>query len=116
MSEEEFTIIVKEAINYNQLNRYFLSKTGKIDTAKDHFDLTPDLESIRADKASDGGLKLSHAQRRMLILLVALWDGRYADDIFNEGIGSLGKMIHSMDRGNRELFADLIVTYPGWGS
>ncbi len=115
MLEEEFTKIVKEAINYNQLNRYFLPNGQELENLTSHYDLKPDLSSIEMDKQSDGGLKLSHAQRRMLIFLVSLWDGRQADRIFLEGIGSLGKMIHSMDKGNRELVADLVVTYPGWG-
>ncbi|MCG8491289.1 MAG: hypothetical protein MI743_06715 [Sneathiellales bacterium] len=116
MQQEEFTKILKEAINYNQLERYFLSETGDIESAQSHYELRPDLESVEKDKASDGGIKLSHAQRRMLIVLVALWDGRHADRVFEEGMGSLARTIHSMDRENRELFADLIVTYPGWGN
>jgi len=114
--EEEFTKIVKEAINYNQLNRYFLPSGPQLEALNSHYDLKPDLSSIENDMASDGGLKLSHAQRRMLILLVSLWDGRHADRLFAEGIGSIAKMIHSMDRDNRELVADLVITYPGWGN
>lgn len=115
MFDEEFTKIVKEAITYNQLNRYFSPPTEKFDAVKNHFDLQPIISGIESDIASAGGLKLSHAQRRMLILLISLWEGSEADRIFAEGIGSIGKMIHSMDRTNRELVADLVITYPGWG-
>ena len=116
MSEVEFTNLVKEAITYNQLERYFTPKDTDLDRLTNHFEIAPDIKEIEKDKQSDGGLKLSHAQRRMLILLIALWDGRQADRIFQEGIGSLAKLIHSMDRNNRELVAELIVSYPGWGN
>jgi len=115
MVETDFTKIVQEAILYNQLERYFSPKGDDFNNIESHFELTPDVVEIEKDKASDGGLKLSHAQRRMLMLLVALWEGNEADRIFSEGLGSLGKLIHSMDRNNRELTAELIVTYPGWG-
>gem|GEM_PF-3811863 len=116
MLDSEFTKIVKEAINYNNLNRYFSPSGTEFQDIESHFLLKPNLTEIEKDKISSGGLKLSHAQRRMLIFIVALWDGREADRIFEEGIGSLAKMIHSMDRDNKELLADLIVTYPGWGT
>jgi len=112
---EDFTKLVKEAILYNQLERYFSPKGDAFDKLNNHFELQPCVKDIENDKKSAGGLKLSHAQRRMLIFLVALWDGQEADRIFNEGIGSLGKLIHSMDANNRDLVADLVVTYPGWG-
>ncbi len=115
MFEADFTKIVQEAIVYNQLERYFWPKGDALGSVESHFDLKPDIEEIEKDKASDGGLKLSHAQRRMLILLVALWEGNEADRIFAEGFGSISKVIHSMDKNNRELTADLVVTYPGWG-
>ncbi|WP_169566048.1 hypothetical protein [Sneathiella limimaris] len=116
MSEDIFTALVKEAIQYNQLERYFVPKDSELEKLTNHFQIHPDIPEIEKDKASDGGLKLSHAQRRMLILLTALWDGREADRIFEEGIGSIGKLIHAMDRNNRELTAELIVAYPGWGN
>lgn len=116
MISSEFTKIVKEAIIYNNLSRYFSPIGTNFQHLENHLDLKPNISEIEKDKASSGGLKLSHAQRRMLIFLVALWDGREADRIFEEGIGSLAKMIHSMDRDNKELLADLVVTYPGWGS
>lgn len=116
MSEIDFTTVVKEAITYNQLERYFTPKDNDFDKLTNHFDLKPNIEEIEKDKESAGGLKLSHAQRRMLILLVALWDGPAADRVFGEGIGSIGRLLHSMDRNNREIVADLIVTYPGWSS
>lgn len=115
MVETDFTKIVQEAILYNQLERYFSPKGEEFDKIESHFELAPDTDEIEKDIASAGGLKLSHAQRRMLMLLVALWEGNEADRIFSEGLGTLGKLIHSMDRNNRELAADLIVTYPGWG-
>jgi hypothetical protein len=115
MLSSEFTKIVKEAILYNQLERYFSPSGEKLELVETHYDLCPNVFEIEKDKNSDGGLKLSHAQRRMLIFLVALWEGREADRIFNEGIGTVSKLIHSMDRDNRELLADLIITYPGWG-
>lgn len=116
MTENEFTNFVKEAITYNQLERYFTPKDNELDKLINHFDIAPDITEIKKDKNSDGGLKLSHAQRRMLILLVALWNGHIADQVFQESFGSIGKLIHSMDRNNRELVADIIATYPGWGN
>lgn len=116
MFEEEFTKIVKDAIIYNELNRYFLPSSEKFAAVSSHFEIKPNISAIESDKTSKGGLKLSHAQRRMLILIVALWEGREADRVFEEGIGSIGKLIHSMDRNNREFMADLIMTYPGWGT
>jgi hypothetical protein len=116
LNAQEFTKLVKESITYNQLERYFVS--GKIDLMdmEDHFDLQPNIGAIKDDMASKGGLKLSHAQRRMLVVLVALWNGRVADEVFSSGMEDLAKIIQSMDRNNRELFAELIVTYPGWGT
>ncbi|WP_025899992.1 hypothetical protein [Sneathiella glossodoripedis] len=116
MHEEDFTETLKAAITYNQLERYFTPKDSDLDRLTNHFEIAPDIKEIEKDRDSAGGLKLSHAQRRMLILLVALWNGREADRIFAEGIGSFPKLLHSMDRNNRELVADLIITYPGWGN
>ncbi|GLQ08004.1 hypothetical protein [Sneathiella chinensis] len=115
MFEEEFTIILKQSIKYNQLERYFAATQGEVENAATHYDLYPDMERIIEDRDSPGGIKLSHAQRRMLMVLVALWEGDEADRVFGEGIGSIPTMIHAMDRQNRELLADLILTYPGWG-
>ena len=111
-----FTKLVKESIAYNQLERYFLVETGTLEDLEDHFTLRPDITSLEADMASNGGLKLSHAQRRMLVVLVALWNGRIADETFSSSMGDLAKVIQSMDRNNRELFAELVVSYPGWGN
>lgn len=116
MDQQEFTKIVKEAIKYNQLEKYFFVNNGIIEEIDNHRDLSPDMPAIERDKSSAGGIKLSHAQRRMLVLLVALWDERQANRVFDGGIGSLGRMVQSMDATNREIFADLIITYPGWGS
>ncbi|MEH6526151.1 MAG: hypothetical protein V7723_08750 [Sneathiella sp.] len=116
MNAKAFTKLVKESITYNQLERYFLTDQGSLDTLEDHFTLRPDINAIKEDMASVGGLKLSHAQRRMLVVLVALWNGRIADEVFSSGMGDLAKVIQSMDRNNRELFAELIISYPGWGN
>jgi hypothetical protein len=115
LNEQAFTALVKEAIRYNQLERYFRAVTGSIENASSHYDLTPNVDAITRDQADSGGLKLSHAQRRMLMTLVALWEGTTADRLFDEGLGSLSRIIQSMDRNNRELMAELILTYPGWG-
>jgi hypothetical protein len=111
----EFTETLIEAITYNQLERYFVLPEGPLANVENHFDLRPEVDAIRQDMASAGGLKLSHAQRRMLTVLVSLWDGRTADSLFEEGLGSLASIVQSMDRTNRELLADIIVTFPGWG-
>lgn len=116
MQEREFTETLIEAIIYNQLERYFHQPEGPLTDITSHYDLSPAVDTIREDMASAGGLKLSHAQRRMLSVLVSLWDGRVADSLFEEGLGSLANIIQSMDRTNRELLADIIVTFPGWGS
>ncbi|MEX0582140.1 MAG: hypothetical protein WD185_00605 [Sneathiella sp.] len=115
MNETEFVELVKSAIHYNQLERYFIADAGNIQDVQNHYKLKPNLDVIREDQADSGGLKLSHAQRRMLMTLVALWDGYTADELFGEGLGSLSRIIQSMDRNNRELLGDLIVAYPGWG-
>jgi hypothetical protein len=116
LNAKEFTKLVKESITYNQLERYFETDQDHLAELKDHFDLEPSIEAIKEDIASPGGLKLSHAQRRMLVVLVTLWNGRIADEVFSSGMEDLSKIIQSMDKNNRELFAELIVTYPGWGS
>ncbi|WP_373088764.1 hypothetical protein [Sneathiella sp.] len=114
MPERNFAILVKEVITYNQLEQYFTGMDA-VAEINSHYDLQPDIETIERDFKSAGGLKLSHAQRRMLTVLVSLWNDRVADSIFNESLGSLAKTVQSMDRNNRELLAELIVTYPGWG-
>ena len=115
MDENAFTALIKDAIRYNQLERYFAAKAISIEQVQSHYDLQPNIDAIRRDQADSGGLKLSHAQRRMLMTLVALWEGRIADELFGKGLGSLPRIIQSMDRNNRELLGDLILTYPGWG-
>lgn len=115
LDEQTFTSLVKDAILYNQLERYFKASSGPIEDVSSHYDLSPDINAITQDQADSGGLKLSHAQRRMLMTLVALWEGATADQIFDEGLGSLSRIIQSMDRNNRELLAELILAYPGWG-
>ncbi|WP_288904018.1 hypothetical protein [uncultured Sneathiella sp.] len=115
LTEQAFTALLKDAIRYNQLERYFKVSSGSIEEIASHYDLAPDIDAIKRDLSDSGGLKLSHAQRRMLMTLVALFDGYTADDLFEEGLGSLSRIIQSMDRNNRELMADLILSYPGWG-
>ena len=115
LNETAFLERLKAAIRYNQLERYFTAETGDIQNVPRHYDLKPALNVIREDQADSGGLKLSHAQRRMLMILVALWEGHIADELFGESLGSLSRVIQSMDRNNRELLGELIVTYPGWG-
>jgi hypothetical protein len=115
LNEQEFTDALKEAIRYNQLERYFTADACPVEDVDNHYDLAPDVPAIKKDQADRGGLKLSHAQRRMLTVLVALWEGNMANQLFEEGIGSLSSIIQSMDRNNRELLAELILTYPGWG-
>ncbi|TNE37484.1 MAG: hypothetical protein EP348_05710 [Alphaproteobacteria bacterium] len=115
MQEQDFTRFIKEAITYNQLERYFTTTAGTLEATASHFDLSPDLEAIRADQASNGGIKGSNAQRRMLMILVALWQGFEADRLFGEGLGGIGRVIQSMDRTNRRLLSELIKSYPGWG-
>ncbi|MZR29068.1 hypothetical protein [Sneathiella litorea] len=114
MDEQAFTEFLKNSIRYNQLERYFVATPGPIEDATSHYDLIPNVDEIRRDLADSGGLKLSHAQRRMLMTLIALWNGGMADDLFQEGLGSLPRVIQSMDRNNRELLGNLILTYPGW--
>lgn len=114
LNEQAFTEIVQQAIAYNQLERYFAASKDSPQNAGSHYDLEPNIAEIKTDQASVGGLKLSHAQRRMLMVLVALWDGRSADETFGESLGSLPKIVQSMDKKNRELLGDLIMTYPGW--
>lgn len=115
MPEQHFLTLLKDAIGYNQLERYFEGGAALIERAESPDDLRPDLAAIAADLEAPGGLKLSHAQRRMLTVLVALWDGGAADRLFGEGLGSLSRIIGAMDRGNRKRLADIIVAYPGWG-
>ncbi len=115
MDDHAFTSILKDVIRYNQLERYFISNTGSLEAAASHYELMPNVEAIRQDQADSGGLKLSHAQRRMLMILVALWQGHKADELFGEGLGSIPRIIQSMDRNNREMLGDLILAYPGWG-
>ncbi|MAZ03629.1 MAG: hypothetical protein CMN56_10860 [Sneathiella sp.] len=115
MNETAFLENLKDAIRYNQLEWYFTAETGDIQDAQGHYDLNPAIDVIREDQADSGGLKLSHAQRRMLMILVALWEGHIADELFGEGLGSLSLAIQSMDKNNRTLLSELIVTYPGWG-
>ena len=114
LNEQAFTEIVQQAIAYNQLERYFISPKGGASDVASHYDLEPNITEIKTDQTSAGGLKLSHAQRRMLMVLVALWDGRIADETFGESLGSLPKIVQSMDKNNRELLGDLMMTYPGW--
>lgn len=115
MPEQQFLTLLKDAIRYNQLERYFEGGKERVESSETPEDLRPDLAAIAADLKDPGGLKLSHAQRRMLTVLVALWDGAAADRLFGEGLGSLSRIIMSMDKANRKRLADILTAYPGWG-
>lgn len=115
LDEKSFTALLKDVVRYNQLERYFKTTSGPIEDVDSHYDLMPNIDAIKRDQADSGGLKLSHAQRRMLMTLVALWEGATADLLFEESLGSLSRIIQSMDRNNREFLAELILAYPGWG-
>lgn len=115
MDEDRFLTLLKEAIAYNQLARYFAGGAPRVEAAASLADLRPDIIAIDSDLKDPGGLKLSHAQRRMLTVVVALWDGGAADRLFGQGLGSLAHILQSMDRRNRKLLSEIILTYPGWG-
>ena len=115
VTEQRFLALLQDTIRYNQLERYFDGGPGRVETVETPYDLIPDVAAIRADMADPGGLKLSHAQRRMLMVLVALWDGGTADRLFEEGLGRLSRIIMSMDKTNRARLAEIITIYPGWG-
>lgn len=114
MDEKAFTEAVVEAIRNAELERYFVLPEGGISEVASHYEIELDVEAVRRDLASPGGLKASHAQRRMLMLLAALWRPRVADELFGESLGSLADAVMAMDRVNRGILAELLYAYPGW--
>ena len=115
MDEAEFLAALKQAIVNCELARYFNIPDAGLDTVDSHYDLAPDLGAIAADRDSPGGIKGSHAQRRMLLVLVTLWHAGQAQELFGEDFAVLPRVIQSMDNENRGLLAELIYSYPGWG-
>jgi hypothetical protein len=115
MNEAEFLVALKAAIETCELNRYFNIPDSGLDGVNSHYDLAPDLAAIAADRDSPGGIKGSHAQRNMLLVLCTLWDAGPAQQVFGEDFTVLPRIVHSMDKQNRGLLAELIYTYPGWG-
>ncbi len=115
MDERAFLETLKDAIEICELSRYFKSSTGDINAADSHYDIQPDLDAIAADIKSPGGIKGSHAQRRMLLVLVTLWQPARAQALFGEEFAALQHVVMAMDKRNRGLLAELLYTYPGWG-
>jgi hypothetical protein len=115
MDETDFLDALKQAIEGCELNRYFNIPEAGLGVVDSHYDLIPDLAAIAEDRDSPGGIKGSHAQRRMLLVLVTLWDAGQAQRLFGEEFAVLPKVIHAMDKQNRGILAELIYNYPGWG-
>ncbi len=114
MDEAEFLSALKAAIENCQIARYFQVPGDDLAALESHYDLAPDLAAIRQDLQSPGGIKGSHAQRRMLLILVTLWDPLQAQALFGEDFAILPTAVMAMDLENRGIFAELIYTYPGW--
>lgn len=114
MNEVAFTEAVIAAIGNAELERYACLPEGGLDAVRSHHEIGFDVDAIRRDMNSTGGIKASHAQRRMLMLLVALWRPMTADELFDEGLSVLSRAIMAMDSRNRAILAELIETYPGW--
>ncbi len=116
MDEDAFLDALKTAIEACELNRYFNIPAGGLALVDNHYTLIPNIEAIGEDMASPGGIKGSHAQRRMLLVLVTLWDSGQAQQLFGQDFAILPKVVMSMDARNRGILAELLYTYPGWGS
>ena len=114
MDEKAFTETVVAAIRNAEIARYFTLPDGGLDAVNEHFQIDVDADAIREDMASPGGLKASHAQRRMLLILVTLCRPALGDELFGEPFGMLPRAVMAMDARNRGLFAELIFSYPGW--
>ena len=114
MEEAEFLSALQAAIEKCQLARYFRVPGGELAALENHYDVVPDLAAIHRDMESPGGIKGSHAQRRMLLILVTLWDPVRAQALFGEDFAVLPAALMAMDRENRGILAELIYTYPGW--
>lgn len=114
MDEAAFTQAVVAAIRNAEIARYFRLPAGGLDAVSRHDEIDLDGEAIRRDLAAPGGLKASHAQRRMLLILASLCRPALADELFGERFGALPRAVMAMDRRNRGLVAELIFNYPGW--
>jgi len=114
MDEIGFLEAVKAAIETCELERYFLPSGMALAALESHYSLAPDLAAIRTDIESPGGIKGSHGQRRMLLVLVTLWNSKKAQDLFDEEFAVLPTVVMSMDGRNRGILAELLYTYPGW--
>lgn len=114
MDETAFTEAVVAAIGNAEIARYFVLPDGGLDAVTRFDQIDVDAAAIRRDLASAGGLKASHAQRRMLLILVALCRPALAAELFAEGFEVLPRAIMAMDRRNRGLVCELILNYPGW--
>ena len=115
MDEAEFLDALKHAIESCELDRYFNIPASGLESVGSHYDLQPDLAAIAADRDSPGGIKGSHAQRRMLLVLCTLWNSGQAQQLFGEEFAVLPTVIHAMDKQNRGILAELLYSYPGWG-
>lgn len=114
MDEAEFTRALVAALRNAELERYCTFPDGGPDAVTSHLQVGFDVEAIRRDRASAGGIKASNAQRRMLVLLVALWRPSMAGELFGVGLEALPQAIMTMDRRNRAILSALVETYPGW--
>ena len=115
MDQDGFLETLKRAISRCQLERYITAACGDYRQAEDHWQIAVNIEEIRRDQASPGGIKGSHGQRRMLQVLTTLWNPRAADELFDQPFSALVPVVMSMDRENREILAELLYCYPGWG-
>lgn len=114
MDEAAFTEALIAGIRNAELERYCLLPDGGLEAVTSHLQVGFDVEAIRRDKASPGGIKASHAQRRMLSLLIALWRPGVVDTLFDDGLAALPRAVMAMDARNRAILAELIESYPGW--
>ena len=115
MDEAAFLEALKETIIRCQLDRYSIPAGPALATVQDHWDIGFDLDAIRKDMDSAGGIKLSHGQQRMLEILVTLWNPREADALFERRLSDLIPSIMAMDKENRDRLCSLIYHFPGWG-
>lgn len=114
MDEAAFTEALVAALRNAELERYCLLPDGGLEAVTSHYEIGFDVDEIRRDRDSPGGIKASHAQRRMLMLLLAFWRPDVADDLFDDGLSALPRAVMAMDARNRALLAELIESYPGW--
>ena len=114
MDEMVFLEALKRAVERCQLEPYILPVGAELAAVESHWDISLNVAAVKADMASPGGLKLSHAQRRMLQVVATLWNSRSADELFGLPFSELVPVVMSMDRENREILAELLYSYPGW--